>query len=102
MNNKEKEVKYKQLCYKYGVITLCFLIDEYAKQEEYEECQIILNAINQLSEKWGEIYPTTYDDYSKRWFERNIRKITGTDGYFIIDNMPYYIEQVKKDMSNVK
>ena len=33
-----KTAKYIQALYKYGFYTLCYLINEYEKEENYEEC----------------------------------------------------------------
>jgi len=90
--------QYVRACFSYGVITLCYMIEEYAKEENFEECQIILDAINIISKMIGEEVPTHFDDKAKRWLRLQLIPFTETDGSVIINNLPLYAEHIKNKL----
>lgn len=98
---KAKEILYRRSAFKYGVITLCYLIDIYSKEENYEECQIILDVINSLSEKYEMWIPKKFDDQAKLWLKVKLKKITGTNGETIIHNLPFYAGMIKSEINDI-
>lgn len=93
----DREKTYREYCFKYGVLTLCYLMKEYESIQEYEECQIILNAINKLSEKFDMYLPTIFDDKAKRWLDIQLITMTETNGVTLVGNIPYYAEQIMNE-----
>lgn len=52
--------RYEDCIIKYGVIAVCFLLSEYERLEKYEECHIILTAIQSHNAATYQSLPTTY------------------------------------------
>lgn len=97
---KEKKTKiYRSMCFKYGVITLCYLIEQYSEEENYEECQIILDAILQLSDKFNMKLPTKFDKNAFKWLKYELASINpNSDVDFYIETTPYYANKIKKEI----
>lgn len=88
---------YVSMCYKYGVITLCYLIEEYSSQENYEECNMIYKAIKKIDNNFNVNLPTTYDDKSFIWLKKELLIINPNFNVDIyIRNTPYYADEIKK------
>ena len=95
----EKEKIYRTLCFKYGVLTLCYLITEYAKEENYEEAQIILNAINSLNKDFDGDFPTVFNDKAVAWYYEKISKcLDKRPSYVTVDNLPHYAKELKSEV----
>jgi hypothetical protein len=81
-------------------LTLCYLIQHYSDLENYEECKIILDVINDISFELNKSLPTKWNDNTKNWLKNRIKKLTGTSGNITINNIPYYaniiIEKLNK------
>lgn len=81
---------YRESCYKYGFLTLCYLIDRYARQEKYQECSLVLQALREIDSS----LPTKWDIESIAYFRKEIKKITGKDGTHAIMNLPDYADEI--------
>ena len=57
--------RYEDCIIKYGVISVCYLLKEYEKIEKYEECHIILSAIQDHNSITSQNLPTTYEGCMK-------------------------------------
>lgn len=88
MNDRVKY--YMKACYKYGFLTLCYLIDRYARQEKYEECSFVLQALREIDAS----LPSQWNTDSIAYFRTEIKKITGKDGTYTIMNLPDYADEI--------
>lgn len=92
----KKEV-YRKALPMYGFATLCYLMDEYEGKEQYEECQIlfdVLNEQNQLNRFIVGDLPTKFDEYGKEYFKKAFGE-WGLTGEIAMENIPAYAEDVK-------
>jgi hypothetical protein len=90
---------YVSMCYKYGVITLCYLIEEYSNEENYEECNIIYKAIKKIDNNFNLNLPTTFDDNSFKWLKKELLSINPNFNFdTYIDSTPHYANQIKKEI----
>jgi hypothetical protein len=83
-----------------GIGVLAYLLGEYERAEEYEECTEICKAIAAMSDKmeppkggfvWG--------DEMKEWIANAVHEITFTDGSIVIRNMPEYANMVERTVN---
>ena len=93
-----KKEGYRKALYSYGFITLCYLIDQYECEENFEECQIILDAIKEHNLKMSDSLPTKYDETAKEYFSKVI-KTFNLSGSYILNNIEGYIYDIKKLIS---
>ncbi len=89
---------YKNACLAYGFITLLFLIDEYEKNEYFEECAIIKQALQEMNSEFNLNIPFIYNKEAIQKFRREMYKITGTNGDIALDNLKFYAMCVEKDV----
>lgn len=94
-----KEQRYVQALFRYGIVPLTLLLDEYEQDGNYEECQIIVDVINFVNKYTGEEdaekLPTKYDSEHLAKL-RSALNLFGFKGDIAIANTPYYIEEIKK------
>lgn len=94
-----KEQRYIRALFSYGIVPLTLLLDEYEQDGNYEECEIIYNAISFVNEhtfgEEGEKLPTKYDSESLSKLRGNFN-LYGFKGDIAIANIPYYIEEIKQ------
>lgn len=95
-----KKAKYLQALYQYGFYTLCYMIQEYEKEENYEECQIIMDAIRKHNEELNDNLPSKFDGNCSKIFKKAF-KDAGFTGDIALGNVEVYAEKVKK-MVNFK
>ncbi len=96
MDDRElKKKKYVTSAFFYGFIVLCYLITEYEKAEDYEECGIIIEAINDYNEAHNMDIPTYFNDEAKEYFIKLFNH-NNMSGETAIKNLPAYAEEVKK------
>lgn len=96
-----KQQRYISALYCYGIIPLTLLLQEYEKEENFEECNIILEAIkfvNKYTEPhMEEQLPTKYSrdliDKMKSEFNK-----FGFKGDVALGNTEYYIREIKKKL----
>jgi hypothetical protein len=92
---KIKENRYIQAIFAYGVVPVLLLLEEYEDNENFEECQIILESITFINTNLeGEKLPLKYDATTlsklREWFS-----LYGFSGDSAIENMPYYMKKIK-------
>lgn len=90
----EKESIYRQCCYKYGFITLCYLIEEYTQEENYEECQIVYDVLHKLNAETESYLPTKFDEDAVSYFKRAIKE-ANLSGDLIFNNLHHYTNEIK-------
>lgn len=57
-----RRTTYEDALYKYGVMTLCYLIKEFERKENYEECQLVVDVIREHNLMMFDDLPTRYED----------------------------------------
>lgn len=91
--------RYKECLFRYGFITLCYLIDKYENEENYEECQVIYDAIEYVSKhsgrKMSTKLPTKLDANCMRQFKDAFYSM-GLTGDTTLKNLPHYANEVEK------
>jgi len=98
MNPHEATIRrnrYLEALYRYGFMTLVYLIDEYEKDQNYEECEIIFSAIMQHNKYLNHNHPTKYNDEAKEYFKKAFAEF-GLTGDVAVKNLLYYAEETKK------
>lgn len=85
--------RYLGALYRYGFITLCYLIQEYEKEENYEECAIILSALNKHNDILKDSLPTRMNDDCIKYWKDSFMEF-GLSGTF--GNVKYYAEETKR------
>lgn len=89
---------YKKGLINYGYIVLLLLLDNNEQLENYEECSIIQEVLNQFSFDYQLEIPKRYSISQLEEF-----KNFGVNGELLIMNIPYYAEEIQmqiKDFEN--
>lgn len=86
-----RKEKYRNGLTTYGVSTLCYLIDEFEVVEDYEECAIIKEVIEEFNIEMKETLPTRLSD-CRAYLEKNtLSNVTA-----VLDKTPYFAKQLKQ------
>ncbi len=95
IDDKEKKKKvYDYALHMYGFLTLLYLIDQYIKEENFEECQIILDVMNSHNKEFNHNLPTKLNKDSINYFKEAVKDF-GVDGDKILKTIPFYAEDIK-------
>lgn len=101
-----KKQRYKAAIFSYGIVTLLYLLKEHEQTENYEECQCIIESIQEFNKHWdfkghgGEL-PQSLNDINiseflkEAWANFDMKP----DNY--LNNLDYYIEKIKQDINSV-
>lgn len=92
MTKKERYLKSLPI---YGFITLVYLIDEYAQEENYEECQLIFETLTEYNEKFKADLPTMFNEDARSYLKEAMQEY-GLTGEITLNNVPYYAQKVKE------
>ncbi len=95
MANTEKVKIYKRSIFLYGFITLTYLMSKYENLGRYEDCQMILDALNSCNKELGLGLPTKYDDNAWQYFLDSMQGFNMT-GEHSAKNIPYYAEVIEE------
>ena len=99
MLREVKENRYTKALFKYGIVPLTLLLDEYEQEGNFEECSIIFDAISFVNKHTftvgGEKLPTKYSSSSLSELRSHFN-LFGFKGDGAIANMPYYINEIKE------
>lgn len=100
IKNLIKENRYVQAIFRYGIIPVTLLLQEYEEKEAFEECEIIYKAIYYMNKHLplaeGETpLPTKYNKEALRDTLNEFQKY-GYKGDIFKQNIPHYIEEIKK------
>lgn len=79
----------------YGFLPFLYLLQEYEDAEEYENCQIIFDAMNEMSEIWGLLLPTRLNKYAIDYYFKTMEgsKFKGHEAF---ENIPLFVNQIKE------
>jgi len=85
---------------KYGILALCFLINEFEKEELYEECALIIKSIDRLSEQAGTKLPSRLNKNAIEWVCERLRanKVSKEVAQQIVSRAPYYANIIKSQI----
>lgn len=92
-----KKNKYIEFSMLYGIATLCFLVKHHERNENYEECAIIIDAIDNIATTLNEKLPTTIEK-AVIYHSEQMQSI-GFDGLISRNNMPMYAGIVLNEMN---
>jgi hypothetical protein len=95
-----KEQRYISALFRYGVVPLLMLLDEYEENNDFDECSRIYNAISYCNKHLKdttdyEELPTKYDSESLAQLRKQFN-LFGFKGDTAIGNIPRYIEEIKE------
>lgn len=95
-----KKNKYLQFSMAYGLAALCYLIDKHEKDENYEECAIIIDVVKHIGETLNTHVPTTIEE-ALVWHIEEMKKL-GFDGLTSCSNIPMYAEIIELEMGEIE
>jgi hypothetical protein len=95
-----KEQRYIGAIFSYGVVPVLLVMKDFEEKENFEECQIILNAINFMNKNLpledNEILlPTKYNSKVLEDMKSKFQRF-GFKGDVFQANIPYYIREIAK------
>lgn len=96
--NPEVE-KYRIQIFKYGILSLLFVLEHFEKEENYEECQNIIDAIR-LQEERLDIKLFTVINEKTIQEVINSYKSFGLTGINAVENSQYYAELIIEELKN--
>jgi len=95
---KTKKDVYKSGIFKWGFITLLYLLEEYKQAQNFEECGIILSALREHYKEHNlEYLPTEYNDFAKDESQAAFWE-KGFSGEIAKKNIPYYAMDLKEEI----
>lgn len=84
---------YRDAVYRYGFLPVCLLLEGYADVENYEESQLILNALNTVRNETGTNLPTRFDVDALIFYKEQAKiKDLNTDAY--LDKVKDYAKEI--------
>lgn len=87
---------YKESLFSHGIISLCYILSEYEKEEDYEECKILLEVIEGIKKKYDINIPSLYNEVSLKWSKSEMSKLIGKDVSDSFENMiPVYAGEIR-------
>lgn len=78
----------------FGYLPFLYLLEECEINEDYENCQIIFDMINEKSIAYDLMLPTRLNDYAISYFFKAMEGSTH-EGQIAFKNMPYFVEELK-------
>ena len=88
-----KKIIYRKAIIKYGYIPLLLLLDNYEHLEDFEECQLIKESIDEYCKEYGIRLSTKYSKESLEEFKNFGRK-----GELMLMNLPLYANDIYKEI----
>lgn len=91
--------QYRKWMFMYGVLTLLHVMKHFQEKEEYEECQRILDAINEQEKRLECKLPREInEDGIKQMVE--VYKSFGLTGDYAVENSKHYSELIIKEIED--
>lgn len=87
----ERKEIYRKALFRYGIIPITLILQEYEEKEDFEECKMILDVINETN--LG--LPTKYNEETLMEVKKEFQKF-GLKGDIFIHNVPFYVQEIKK------
>lgn len=86
---------YELLIFKFGILTVLFVLEYYQSIEDYEECKNIIDALNKIESERGIKLPRRIDEETKMIVIHSYKKFNMT-GKNAIHNSKYYADLIIK------
>ena len=90
---------YLESIFKYGFITLCYLISQYEEEEEYRECELVLHAMSHHKSCYSHDMPTKYNKEAIQALKDELVKFQ-LEGTTIINNLPVYAGEIRSKIAH--
>lgn len=95
MRDQAKSEKYSQMCYMYGLTAILVILQQYDSEGNWQECQIILDALLTMEYFPGVMVPGNYGKQAQDYFVGLLRLITGRDGIEVFNYLQPHIQVIK-------
>ena len=95
-----KQIYQKEIL-KYGFLPLLKLLEQNKQQENYEECKIIYDVVNEHSKKYNLNLPTEFDEHAIEEMVVSFWRM-GYSGQVALNNLPSYCEKIKSALLNAE
>jgi hypothetical protein len=101
-NAKEsiKLTRYHMAINRFGIITILHLLKECEQKEMYEECLIIITAIDECNEHLKLNLPTSLDFINVKEYISDCFAEFSLSGYGFENRLPYYIQEIKQELNS--
>ena len=91
MTNQEKSEKYATMCYQYGLTAILVILEQYDRDGNYSETQIIIDGIQSM--EVVKILGLQINNETR--FTMLLRLITGRDGIEVFNYLEKHIQVIK-------
>lgn len=95
-----KKNRYIEAISMYGIYVLCYMIEKYQEIENYEECALILSAIEKYNEITGESLPSVLHKIDYPILEKSIRRFGMTEQEYL-ERVDSYAEKIHRDLKGL-
>lgn len=92
--------KYEYAQYKFGFLTLLFILDKYEKEEKYRECFLVWYVLDKHNRVLNDNLPTRLSEDAEEDYYVEFWRL-GYGGEVARANMPSYINEVLQSVENL-
>ena len=97
---KTTTLHYRKYMFMYGILSVLFVLEFFEQNENYEECQKIIDAIKEQEKILGETLFTTINTETIKEVVESYKKFNLT-GENAIENSKYYSELIINEIVNL-
>ena len=97
---KTTTLHYRKYMFMYGILSVLFVLEFFEQNENYEECQKIIDAIKEQEKALGETLFTTINTETIKEVVESYKKFNLT-GENAIENSKYYSELIINEIVNL-
>ena len=97
---KTTTLHYRKYMFMYGILSVLFVLEFFEQNENYEECQKIINSIIEQEKILGETLFTTINTETIKEVVESYKKFNLT-GENAIENSKYYSELIINEIVNL-
>jgi hypothetical protein len=94
-------IKYRKYMFKYGILSILFVLEHFEENENFEECKNIIDTIKKEEERLGIKLFTNITQESIEIVKVAYRKFSMT-GLNVIENSKYYSLEIIEEINNEK
>lgn len=80
---------YESLIFKLGILSILFVLEYYQENENYEECKLIIDAINKIEVEKGIRLPRRIDEETKLIVIHSYKKFNLTGCNAVVNSKHY-------------
>ena len=92
---------YKSLMFKYGILTVIFILEYLEKEEYYEECATIMSAIKENSKYLNFKFPTKYSEETMKTVIETYKNFGLTGRNAEINSREYSLEIIPNILNEI-